>query len=90
MTDLTDFTYTHVPSSVILNLCVRFSPSVFVPLVKIWKATLKQFKRLKSGMMVVVDLRTLPLHVGDEPLEECGSFNLVENIWISVEMGGMA
>ena len=50
MRDLTDFTYTHVPSSVILNLCVRFSPSVFVPLVKIWKATLEQFKRLKLGM----------------------------------------
>ena len=82
MTDLTDFTiciYTHVPSSVILNLCVRFSPSVFVPLVKIWKATLKQFQRLKSGMMVV-DLRTLPLHVGDESLEKCGSFNLVDNV----------
>ena len=30
--------------------------------------------------LVVVDLRTLPLHVGDEPLEECGSFNLVDSV----------
>ena len=30
--------------------------------------------------VLLVDLRTLPLHVGDEPLEECGSFNLVDNV----------
>ena len=34
---------------------------------------------IRDGLMVV-DLRTLPLHVGDEPLEECGSFNLVDNV----------
>ena len=32
-------------------------------------------------VLVVVDLRTLPLHVGDEPLEEGGSFNLVDNVF---------
>ena len=45
-------------------------------------------------VLLVVDLRTLPLHVGDEPLEECGSFNLVDNIFSTksriFEMGGMA
>ena len=30
--------------------------------------------------VLLVDLRTLPLHVGDEPLEKCGSFNLVDNV----------
>ena len=30
--------------------------------------------------VLLVDLRTLPLHVGDEPLEECGSFNLVDSV----------
>ena len=34
---------------------------------------------IRDGLMVV-DLRTLPLHVGDEPLEECGSFNLVDSV----------
>ena len=33
---------------------------------------------IRDGL--VVDLRTLPLHVGDEPLEECGSFNLVNDV----------
>ena len=33
---------------------------------------------IRDGL--VVDLRTLPLHVSDEPLEECGSFNLVDNV----------
>ena len=34
---------------------------------------------VRDGLMVD-DLRTLPLHVGDESLEKCGSFNLVDNV----------
>ena len=78
MTDLTDFTLTFICD--FEPLC-EIQTQRLCAIGENMEGDLETIPKneVRDGLMVD-DLRTLPLHVGDEPLEKCGSFNLVDNV----------
>ena len=79
MTDLTDL---HIPTFIcdFEPLC-EIQPQRLCAIGENMEGDLETIPKteIRDGLSVV-DLRTLPLHVGDESLEKCGSFNLVDNV----------
>ena len=77
MTDLTDFTPTFICD--FEPLC-EIQTQRLCAIGENMEGDLETIPKTEIRDVLLVDLRTLPLHVGDEPLEESGSFNLVDNV----------